>query len=231
MAVDDPRGDPPGSPLQPIRSRVLRDDVVDALRSAILTKELMAGVRLVEDDIAEQMGTSRVPVREALRQLEQEGLVEVIPHRGAIVASLAETEIHAIYAVRATMEAEAMKRACQLATDADLARLNRLCADMDHAVRLGDIDLVTDIDGQFHGAVLEISGFTVILRAWRIVDALVRVRTLEVLQGDDGLARDQLAMIVDRHRLLVAALERRDPEAAASAARTHVLGVRDELGG
>jgi len=230
MAATDQASDRPGSLLQPIRSRVLREEVVDVLRVAILTNELSAGTRLVEEDVAEQMGTSRVPVREALRQLEHEGLVELIPHRGAIVAALAEPEIHSIYEIRATIEAEAMKRACELVTNEDLARLNRLCADMDHALRLDDIGLVADVDVRFHGVLLEIAGFAVIRRVWRSLDALVRVRTFDLLGRDDDLARHYLNVIVDRHRLLVDLLARREPEAAAQAVRAHIIEVRDQLG-
>ncbi len=226
----DRAADRAGSLLQPIRARVLSAEVVDLLRAAILANELAAGTRLIEEDVAEQMGTSRVPVREALRQLEQEGLVELIPHRGAIVATLADAEISSVYEVRATIEAEAMKRACVLVTEEGLARLYRLCEDMDHARRLGDFELVADVDARFHEAILDISGFAMIRRVWRTLDALVRIRTFALLQADDDLGRHFLEVIVERHRSLVDVLASRDPDAAAQAVRDHIVEVRDRHG-
>src|SRR5918998_1914266 len=84
-----------------VAPRVLRHDVLDVVRTAILQGQLKPGDRLLEADIASQMGVSRAPVREAVRQLEQEGLVEFLPHRGSTVVGVPDEEIDAIYEMRA----------------------------------------------------------------------------------------------------------------------------------
>src|ERR687894_3249082 len=109
--------------LPRVQARVLRQEVLDALRSGILANEIHPGSRLLEVDVANQMGVSRAPVREAIRQLEQEGLVEFFPHRGAVVVGLPEDEIDAIYEMRALIEATAMARAVDRITEDDLKGL------------------------------------------------------------------------------------------------------------
>jgi DNA-binding GntR family transcriptional regulator len=220
-----------GALLQPIQHRVLREEILDRLRASILTGDLEPGTRVIEADVAAEMGTSRVPVREAIRQLEQEGLVELHPHRGAVVASLSEAEIEAVYEIRAVIEAEAIKRACVLATKEDTARLERLCADMEHALRMHDLTQVAEIDLHFHEAMLAISDFGLVRRVWRSVDGLIRVRTFRLLRQPGPLSARYLRAIVDRHRSLVAAISAGDGEAAAAQARHHVLEVRDRMAG
>ena len=90
-----------------LKPRVLRQEVLSALRTAILAREIKAGSRLLEAEVAARMGVSRAPVREAIRQLEQEGLVEFFPHRGAVVVGLPDAEIDAIYELRAMIEGRA----------------------------------------------------------------------------------------------------------------------------
>ena len=97
--------------LPRVHPRVLRQEVLEALRSAILNNRIKPGSRLLEAEVATRMGVSRAPVREAIRQLEQEGLVEFFPHRGAVVIGLPEDEIDAIYELRAQIEGRAIARA------------------------------------------------------------------------------------------------------------------------
>src|SRR5262249_5790693 len=112
--------------LPRVQPRVLRQEVLEALRSAILNNEIAPGTRLFEAEVATRMGVSRAPVRESIRQLEQEGLVEFFPHRGAVVIGLPNDEIDAIYELRALIEERAIERACATATADDLKRLARL---------------------------------------------------------------------------------------------------------
>ena len=117
-------------PLPRLQPRVLRQEVLGALRAAILARRDPPGTRLLEAEVAGRMGISRAPVREAIRQLEQEGLVEFFPHRGAIVIGLPDDEIDAVYELRALIEAKAIARACSRATPADLEQLDRIIDEM-----------------------------------------------------------------------------------------------------
>src|SRR3954452_14391644 len=108
-----------GANLPPAERRVLRQDILFGLSSGILSGEIPAGTRLLEIPIATELGVSRGPVREALRQLEQEGLVEFFPHRGAVVVGVGESEIETIYAIRALLEERDFAKACRLVGDAE----------------------------------------------------------------------------------------------------------------
>ena len=111
-----------GSTLPPVERRVLRQDILLGLRSGILSGEIPPGTRLLEIPLATELGVSRGPVREALRQLEQEGLVEFYPHRGAIVVGVGETEIETIYMIRALLEERAFAKAARSSTTPSWSR-------------------------------------------------------------------------------------------------------------
>lgn len=106
--------------------RVLADVVTDDLRDAIVSHELEPGRRLAEDDLAEQMGVSRGPVREALMRLEREGLVSIERHKGARIASWNRQDLEEIYSLRRVLEELAMEWACKNATSADLAAMEEI---------------------------------------------------------------------------------------------------------
>jgi DNA-binding GntR family transcriptional regulator len=215
--------------LPRVQARVLRQDVLEALRSAILANRIKPGSRLLEAEVATRMGVSRAPVRESIRQLEQEGLVEFFPHRGAVVIGLPEDEIDAIYELRAGIEARAIARACATATDDDLTRLDGLIADMQKALRQHDIDEVAEIDLRFHGAIVDLSGFSLLKHIWQSLDGLVRVRSYQALDRPGRAAQYFLSGSIASHSVLVDALRARDPGRAADAARAHILDVVHQL--
>ena len=215
--------------LPRVQPRVLRQEVLEALRSAILNNRIKPGSRLLEAEVATRMGVSRAPVREAIRQLEQEGLVEFFPHRGAVVIGLPEDEIDAIYELRAQIEARAIARACETATEADLQRLDSLIVDMQRALKARDIDEVAEIDLRFHGTIVELSGFSLLRHIWQSLDGLVRVRSYQALDRPGRAAAYFLSGSIASNSILVDALRKRDPEHAASAARAHILDVAHQL--
>jgi len=110
--------------------RTLQNIVTDNLRSAILSGQLGPGDRLQHDDIARQFGVSRMPVREALRVLHSEGLVELRPHRGAVVVDLRPEDVAEIFEIRAMLEAQAAELAAPNLTDATIERMRGLLAEM-----------------------------------------------------------------------------------------------------
>lgn len=210
--------------------RILRQDVLEALRAAILTEEISPGSRLLEADIAEQMGTSRAPVREAILQLEQEGLIEVFPHRGAVVVGVQDEEIDAIYQLRALIESKAIARACKAATDDDLGRLEALVSDMFGALERGDIGEVAEIDLRFHGAIVDFAEFGLLKRIWASLDGLVRLRSYQALDRPGRAAQYFLEQSIASHSALVDAIRERDPEQAAAVVSQHILEVAERLG-
>jgi DNA-binding GntR family transcriptional regulator len=215
--------------LPRVQPRVLRQEVLEALRSAILANRIAPGSRLLEADIATRMGVSRAPVREAIRQLEQEGLVEFFPHRGAVVIGLPEDEIDAIYELRALIEERAIERACDAATEADIARLEGLIADMRAALKQHDVDELAEIDLRFHGAIVELSGFSLLRHFWQSLDGLVRVRSYQALDRPGRAAQYFLSGSIASHAVLVDAIRARDRQAASAAVRAHILDVAHQL--
>jgi len=211
--------------LVPIERRVLRHEVLLGLRTGILSGEITPGTRLLEVPLAAELGVSRGPIREALRQLEQEGLVEFFPHRGAVVVGVAEAEIETIYGIRALLEGRAFARACRVVTDEDIDSLAETVELMIEASEAGDFDAVTEYDLQFHGRVVELSGFQYLRRLWTNIDGVVRSPTARRLPPelvDPATARDRLIGPSIEHRELVDALRSRRPALASRAATTHV---------
>jgi DNA-binding GntR family transcriptional regulator len=229
--VTDPNASGAGLNLRRIQPRVLRQEVLTALRTRILANEIPAGSRLLEADIAEQMGVSRAPVREAIRHLEQEGLVEIFPHRGAVVVGLPEAEIDAIYELRAVIEGRATGAAVDVIGEAELAQLDGLIDRMGVAIKAREIDAIAEIDLQFHGLIVEWSGLTLLRHIWSSLDGLVRVRSYQALDRPGSTARYFLKNAAASHTLLINALRAGDPEAAAMLARQHVLEVPTMLAG
>jgi DNA-binding GntR family transcriptional regulator len=220
-----------GLNLPRIRPRVLRQEVLSALRAAILANEIPAGARLLEAEIAARVGVSRAPVREAIRHLEQEGLVEFFPHRGAVVVGLPETEIDAIYELRAIIEGRAMAAVTGTIGDRELTTLEALIAEMRAVLPGRDVEAVADVDLRFHGLIVEWSGLTLLRHIWASLDGLVRVRSYQALDRPGKAARYFLKNAATSHVVLVDALRTGDPERAAEAARQHVLEVPAMLAG
>jgi DNA-binding GntR family transcriptional regulator len=220
-----------GLNLQRIKPRVLRQEVLTALRTAILANEITAGSRLLEADVAEQMGVSRAPVREAIRHLEQEGLVEIFPHRGAVVVGLPETEIDAIYELRAVIEGRATAAAIGKTGEAELERLEALIDEMRQAIKSHEVEAIADFDLQFHGLIVEWSGFSLLRHIWSSLDGLVRVRSYQALDRPGSTAKYFLRNAAGSHTVLVDAIRAGDPDAAAALARQHVLEVPTMLAG
>jgi DNA-binding GntR family transcriptional regulator len=229
--VTEPTTPGAGLNLRRIKPRVLRQEVLTALRTAILANEISAGSRLLEADVAEQMGVSRAPVREAIRHLEQEGLVEIFPHRGAVVVGLPETEIDAIYELRAVIEGRATAASAGVVGEPELARLEALIEGMRGAIKARDIEAIAEYDLQFHGLIVEWSGLTLLRHIWSSLDGLVRVRSYQALDRPGSTARYFLKNAASSHTVLVDALRAGDPEAAATLARQHVLEVPAMLAG
>jgi DNA-binding GntR family transcriptional regulator len=211
--------------LPPVERRVLRHEVLLGLRTGILSGDIAPGTRLLEVPLANELGVSRGPIREALRQLEQEGLVEFFPHRGAVVVGVAEAEVETIYGIRALLEGRAFASACRVVTDDDIDALAEMVEKMIDASEAGDLRAVTELDLQFHGRVVELSGFQYLRRLWANIDGVIRSPTAHPAPAelaDPNTARDRLIGPSIEHRELVEALRSRRPATAFRAATAHV---------
>ncbi len=222
-----------GSNLPPVERRVLCHEVLLGLRSGILAGEIAPGTRLLEVPLATELGVSRGPVREALRQLEQEGLVEFFPHRGAVVVGVADAEMDTIYGIRGLLEERAFAKACRVISEEDLDALAETVEKMIEASKAGDLTAVTEHDMHFHGRVVELSGFQYLRRLWTSIDGLVRLRAMGSAERPDlvkqASAPERLVPPSIEHRDLVAALRTRRPATAAREARLHITRALERL--
>lgn len=198
------------------------ESVRSALRTAILDGTLPAGRYLREADIAGRMAVSRSPVREAIRQLHQEGLVEIYPRHGAIVAGVDEGEVTLMYRLRADIEAQAFHHACEVVTDDEIQELTGIWVAMNAALRAKDVTRVMETDLSFHGRVVQIGASPLVHRLWTSLDGVVRATVLRYWLGGDLDPRATLQTDVQSHLSLLDALQNRDAPRARELARSHV---------
>ncbi len=146
---------------------LLADRVFDAIHAAIMSGELPAGTQLKVRDLAEQVGTSVMPVREAIRRLEESGLAVREPHKGAVVKSLTMAELVQIYEVRTLLEVEAARLGGSAVTDDDCRAMLRSCDQLERAVEDGDIIDALDHDEEILGILYTASGNQVLVESIR----------------------------------------------------------------
>ncbi|PKM94826.1 MAG: GntR family transcriptional regulator [Firmicutes bacterium HGW-Firmicutes-1] len=136
----------------------LRDVVFNTLREAILKGELVPGERLMEKTLSDRMGVSRTPIREAIRKLELEGLVLMVPRKGAEVAKITEKDITDLLEVRATLEALAARLACERMSEESIEKLIGLKNEFARAAKKKDVELIIKKDIEFHDAIFAATG-------------------------------------------------------------------------
>jgi DNA-binding GntR family transcriptional regulator len=215
--------------LEQVPHKSLREAARSAIRQAILRGDLKPGQRLVESDIAEQMGISRAPVREALRQLETEGLVVSEPHRGAFVAELSAADMWEIYTLRAAIERLAVRIVTEKASAETLAQLQQAVAKMDQAAREGDLVRLAALDMSFHEMLCRTSGHSRLLDIWLSMTA--QIRTFIDLTTTLYLPADK---VVRLHTEVVEHIQSGRAEEAGQALARHILEtgghIRQEWG-
>ena len=204
--------------------RTMQEIAYDAIRDGILAGRHGPGQRLIADDLAREMGVSRMPVREALHRLEAAGLVAITPHRGAVVSELSENECVEIYHVRAVLDGLATRLATPHLSEADHTRLAALLEEMEAGVEAKDSQRVLNVNREFH-TLIWIAARAPRLRDLleNLYDASQRFRDISVL------IPGRLDQITHEHRLIAEALARRDAAAAERYANEHHEGTARRL--
>ena len=128
----------------------LRDVVFNTLRQAILRGELQPGERLLEIHLPNKLGVSRTPIREAMRKLELEGLVLMIPRKGAVVAEITEKSLRDVLEVRKALEELAVRLACEKIQDEEIEELKAAAKEFENALKSGDVTVFAEADVKFH---------------------------------------------------------------------------------
>lgn len=207
----------------------MRDvDANNAAYSAILSKisegELKPGTWLREGTLAAELGTSRTPVREALRSLAAENLVEIVRNRGARVRNWSEEEVYEIYGLRALIEGYGARLASQRATAQQISELVRIHASMEQAVAdRGDafLDVVAEINAEFHGKVTSIA-------ASPMLEVLIaNLSSVPVVKrAFRGYDEEDLMRSVIQHKDILRAIQEKDGDLAQAAMAGHILAAR-----
>lgn len=193
----------------------LREQVLAELRRRIVDGDYAQGERLTETRLADDFGVSRNPVREALRVVEAEGFVQILPRRGAVVATLDETAVRDLFAVREQLETLAAGLAAERATKKDVDRLRRLLADASAATEAKDFDRVAELNSAFHRAVIDVSG-----NRWLLSMSAAMYHHVHWVFRVGAAQRAPHSW--EEHIRLVDAIAAGDREAATTAARLHV---------
>ncbi len=213
--------------LQPIEVASfspVREAVFARLRQAIVSGELPPGTRLVERELAAQLGVSRTPVREAFRKLEHEGLVGQSGRKSLVVRQLSRDEVREILAIRATLEGLAAELAAEHARPSHLRTFRGLLARMDRAAVSGDTAVLAELNEQFNASLYAAAGSP------RLAEMLGSLRE----QADKFARRGyevpgRAAEAVREHHRIVEAIAAGDREAAAREAREHVRSSEANL--
>jgi DNA-binding GntR family transcriptional regulator len=204
-------------PLKPTAKR-LSDQIAAHLRDRICRGQYEPGDRLIEADLSIEMGVSRAPLREALVALKRDGLVELVPYRGAVVTSFNDDDLHEITDLRRALEAVAARRAAELAPAETAKALRRQLRRMSEAATEGDTVAAALAHIDFHRAIGEASGYG------RLVDFLDQLAAQSLaLQSYAMLAAEDLMALAVAHEGIVEAIASGDPDRAEQRIVAHVV--------
>ena len=204
----------------------LRDVVFQTLRQSILTGQMEPGERLMEVQLAEELGVSRTPVREAIRMLELEGLVVMIPRRGAQVAAITKQDLRDVLEVRATLERLAARLACERFTEEGYRNLEKANREFAHLARLRNKSVVdiTNADVHFHDVIYQATGNRRLIQiVQNLQEQMYRYR-MEYVR--DLSSHENL---IAEHTDIIRALEARDETKAEEIVVTHISNQAKEI--
>lgn len=207
--------------LDLLRTSSLSQVVQGEIEKIILSGVFAPGEKLNEKVLAERLGVSRGPVREAFQGLHARGLVEMIPNRGVFVQQITRHDAVAIYEVRAGLFGTACRLLAERITSVHVAELRALVARMDVAGTQRDLDAYFPLNLDFHGSIVNGTGNAILARTY-----FTQVSRLQLFRARGLVQVGAFASSNAEHRLILDALDARDPRAAFEAGFTHVLGGR-----
>ena len=201
--------------IESIPRKTLHEQLVERLREIILEGGLEAGAKIPERELCERLGVSRTPMREALKVLASEGLVSLVPNRGAVVRGLTREDIDDLFPLIGALEALAGELACERISDSEIAAIERLHADMVEYFRRNQ---------QIHEEIVRASGNRLLADEYRTLSApLRRARFVANLSGE------RWAQAVAEHERMLDALRQRDGERLAAILKSHLGHKHDAV--
>ncbi len=195
----------------------LRDVVFKTLRQGILTGELKPGERLMEIHLADRLGVSRTPIREAIRKLELEGLVTMIPRRGAEVAQISAQNLKDVLEVRQALDALGVELACERITDEGLAELKEACDHFAEMTKTKDATIITKADVALHDVIIRATGNERLQQMIsNLSEQMYRYR-FEYIKDSS-----YHALLIEEHRRIYESIAARDKEQAVKEIQEHI---------
>lgn len=202
----------------------LREIVFEAIREAIINRTLKPGERLMEIQLAEEMGVSRTPVREAIRKLELEGFLVMIPRKGAYVAGLSMKDIADVFEIRAALEGLAAGLAAERITEEELEELERLLVKIGECILSNDLNAVIEQDTEFHDVLFKAT------RNERLVQIVSNLREqIQRYRTASLSSPGRMKLALEEHKQIVEALSERDVEKAQRLAREHIENAENSM--
>lgn len=212
--------------LSPVQTTTLSDEVANRLRNAIRTGEFPLGTRLVERDLAERLGVSRIPVREAIQHLVEEGLVQKTPHRGTFVHSPTRNEIEEISSLRVLLECFVIERVIANWHPNHETRLRQIVQTMHRAAADNDLQRLFEQDYLFHNALWEIADHALLLE---VVSGL-RARINRFLgEATALLPASERKSHIDSHDFMIDIIAKGNVVEAKTEITNHVLGAKTRI--
>jgi DNA-binding GntR family transcriptional regulator len=189
-----------------LEQRNLSDDVAKVIRKMILNGTFKPGERLNQAQLAEDMNISRGPIREALKLLENEGLIKHETNKGTSVTTLSSKDAYEIYSLRGLLESEAARLAAANITDKDFARLDELLEEFEDAFLAKDLEQEASCDIKFHGMIVQLSNHQRLIRMHQQLDTQVGAMFLTVANKLPSRA----SMVIENHQVLIDTLRTKD---------------------
>ena len=200
-----------------VESKPIREIAYEVLKKAIITGEIPAGERIVETDYADRLHISRTPLREALRKLERDGLVEYVMRRGVVVRAFTIEDVREIYTIRNALEMLTLPSIIENATEEDISSLREKLAEMDRLQEKDDVEGLSPLARDFH---------------WQLTSICQQKRILRVIEGQDEYIRRFSAMAIqqedrrsaahEEHHRLVDYVEAKDLDRFTELTRKHI---------
>jgi DNA-binding GntR family transcriptional regulator len=213
--------------LRPLGTQTnLSQEVANRLREAIQNGKLLPGTRLVEREIAEQLGISRMPVREAIQQLVEDGLLIKEPRRGAYVHTYSEKELGEISSLRVVLERFVIERVIANWSEQSASRLESIVDAMAQAAKANDIRKVYELDFEFHHMLWTLTDHSLLLE---VVAGLRDRINRFLLEATSALSPDAMGAHIEIHRHLLVILNSGDVQAAQEEISHHILLARDRI--
>jgi DNA-binding GntR family transcriptional regulator len=207
-----------GNGLKPISKKLLCENAVDAIRTAIFSGELKLGQRVVETDLSEQLGVSRGPIREALRLLANEGLVVINVHRGTFVTKPTAEDVEEIYTLREVLENLALRRVVELATDEEIQSLEEQAEQFRAATRHKKVDQLVGLSMELHGQLFNLARHNRLMQGWSALKSQLQLcSSMETERTQQDLTRS-----VEEHAKIIKALKNRNAETACRLMSHHI---------